>query len=443
MADKIEIGMIKEQLHDIYDQVTAPAGSGTRNGVSTGPNAAARDKATTSSGLGLNNAPATGSGVGLNNEPTTNLGLGMTNEPTTTSSLASGTRAPKVAALGTRNDIATASDLPPRTEAATTESVIGSRADIPGASSPEHRPEAVTASALGPRNEALTEANTAHPTNLIAATGSSARDDSRRASDVGPRNETTPMHHQHDHDHHHHHHETKDLNSTSSTTKNGGITYGNVSHLGVSPTPLPPTDGGPRRHSLAASPYRGRIDSTVSPTTPGKKWSFSMGNFGLKLPKQASNATAQELNRDGSVSMQGGQGRVPRGIGSISSNVKRGSVDATVSPRDPAQRWSFAHGDFGLRMPRQESNAVAQELNRDKSVSLQGGLGPAGAGPRTGSTGAVSLGRQGARGIGSISSSVRKGSVDVNVSEHDKARKWSFNDADFGLKWPKQPSNLH
>lgn len=163
-----------------------------------------------------------------------------------------------------------------------------------------------------------------------------------------------------------------------------------------------------------------------------------MGDFGLKLPKQSSNAVTQELNRDGSVSMQGGQGRVPRGIGSISSNVKRGSVDETVSARDPAKRWSFNHGDFGLKMPKQESNAAAQELNRDGGVSAQGGLGPGAAG----AAGGTGLGRQGARGIGSISSSVRKGSVDVSVSQHDKARKWSLKDADLGLKWPRQKSNL-
>ncbi len=86
---------------------------------------------------------------------------------------------------------------------------------------------------------------------------------------------------------------------------------------------------------------------------------------------------------------------------------------------------------------------MAQELNKDGSVSAQGGLGPIPVGGVGEGGRRVSLGRQGARGIGSISSSVRRGSVDATVSEHDKTRKWSLRDADFGLKWPRQPSNLH
>ncbi|ERF73315.1 hypothetical protein EPUS_03148 [Endocarpon pusillum Z07020] len=303
-------------------------------------------------------------------------------------------------------------------------------------------------------NKATTDAKTAHQSNIIAATSLGTHDDVRRDSDVGPRNETAPEHHHHRHhdkdktehekhdhqedkpEHHHDEYRAKEFKAAEK-----GIVYGNVSHLGVSAT-QDPTDGS-RRKSLAESPYRGRIDSTVSPPSPSKKWSFTMGDFGLKVPKQESNAVTQELNKDGSVSMQGGQGRVPRGIGSISSTVRRGSVDKTVTERDPAKRWSFVHGDFGLKMPKQESNAVAQELNRDGSVSAQGGLGPIPIGVVGEGGRRVSLGRQGARGIGSISSSVRKGSVDATVSEHDKARKWSLKDADFGLKWPRQPSNLH
>jgi len=49
--------------------------------------------------------------------------------------------------------------------------------------------------------------------------------------------------------------------------KKGGIDYGNVEHLGVAAMNDP---NGPRRQSLAESPYRGRIDSIVSPPPPRK-----------------------------------------------------------------------------------------------------------------------------------------------------------------------------
>jgi hypothetical protein len=426
MAEKI-----KEQLHNIYEQVTSQPSSGARNEASTSPGLGTSGSATTASAPGSQNVTATGSDLGPGKETSTGSALGKGNEVSTASDVAS----PAVA---------------------TTDPAIGSRSEPTAVSGIEQRHETTTGAPLGSRNEAptssdvvspdktTTDSNTAHRTNIIAATNFGNHDDARRDSDVGPRNEATPEQHHH-HDHHHkdkathgksdHHPQSKDAKAATATDKPNGIDYGNVSHLGVASN----DQSGPRRQSLAESPYRGNIHTTVSPPSPSKKWSFSMGDFGLKLPKQESNAVTQELNKDGSVSMQGGQGRVARGIGSISSNVKRGSVDATVSERDPTKRWSFTHGDFGLKMPKQESNAVAQELNRDGSVSSQGGQGPT-AGAAGGAT--PPLGRQGARGIGSISSSVRRGSVDVSVSEHDKARKWSLKDADFGLKWPKGPSNL-
>ena len=261
----------------------------------------------------------------------------------------------------------------------------------------------------------------------------------RRDSDVGPLGESR---------HEHQHHGASDNASSSSTSEpKKGISYGNVSHLGTDHGTTGFATEANRRQSLADSPYHGNVDTTVSERNKDKKWSFSMGDFGLKLPGQKSNAVTQHLNRDGSVSDQGGQGRVARGIGSISGSVKRGGVDQNVSQADPIKKWSLSHGDFGLKMPKQESNAVSQELNRDGSVSSQGGQdGPVGGGAglrKYSGVDSVPLGRQGARGIGSVSSSVRKGSVDATVSPHDKNRKWSLKDADFGLKFPKGPSNLH
>lgn len=403
MADKI--GFTKDQLQIIYDQVTSQPDSGTRKEVSTSSDPEAHTGGTITSTLESQNEPTVGSDLGPGKEAAIDT------------------------ALGNRNEVTAASDL-------------------------------------AKREKSTTDPNMAHRTNIVAAADLRNQDESRRDSDVGPHNETIPEHHNHHHRDKADHHQTNDVKATtaaaadsSTNTKKAGIDYGNISHLGNSSTATSSTDqdGGTRRKSLAESPYRGRIDSTVSPPSPSKKWSFSKGDFGLKLPKQDSNAVTQQLNKDGSVSMQGGQGRVPRGIGSISSTVTRGSVDQTVSERDPSTRWSLTHGDFGLKFPRQESNAVAQELNRDGSVSSQGGQGSTtvvppgvGAGAVNGANTAaaagarkVSLASQGARGIGSISSSVRRGSVDASVSEHDKARKWSLKDADFGLKWPKQSSNLH
>jgi hypothetical protein len=333
------------------------------------------------------------------------------------------------------------------------------------ASKPTASQDSVTHPSIGSPNEATTASDRAQheadtrsgldsrnePAGVVASPDFGARHDARQDLDVGPRNEAIPEHHhnqhhqgQSEHGPHRHSQDKSDHLISNNTNAPKGIDYGNVSHLETTDN----TNTGPsapRRQSLADSAYRGNIHETVSPPSPEKKWSFSMGDFGLKLPKQHSNAVSQELNKDGSVSMQGGQvGRAAaRGIGSISSTVKRGSVDSTASKKDPTKRWSFNHGDFGLKLPSQQSNALAQELNRDGSVSSQGNGGGQGLGAAaSAATTAVPLGRQGARGIGSISSSVRKGSVDMSASHHDKHRKWSLKDADFGLKFPKQASNL-
>ncbi|KAF7512110.1 hypothetical protein GJ744_002823 [Endocarpon pusillum] len=543
MADKIVF--TKDELHNIYEQVTSPPSSGAHGEVNTSSALGAQTEVSTASALGSQHESATGLDLTPGHPTRADTSSGLRSEvlsapdrmqPTKTPPGADVGPVPVATAAEQRNQAVTGSFVRPQDEAPrssglgaghetatstntaghisvvagtgiehgknTTVPQIASHHKAASASDPAnvdnatkgsktaHRTNILAAIGIGKHKKdarevepappteaaasldlkqsgkATTDAKTAHQSNIIAATSLGTHNGVRRDSDVGPRNETAPEHHHHHHhdkdktehekhdhqedkpEHHHDEYRAKEFKAVApaaitngaTTKEKRGIDYGNVSHLGVSVTPNP-TDGS-RRKSLAESPYRGRIDSTVSPPSPSKKWSFSMGDFGLKMPKQESNVVAQELNKDGSVSMQGGQGRVPRGIGSISSTVKRGSVDKTVSERDPAKRWSFAHGDFGLKMPKQESNAVAQELNKDGSVSAQGGWGRyrlrVGEGGRR-----VSLGRQGARGIGSISSSVRKGSVDATVSEHDKARKWSLKDADFGLKWPRQPSNLH
>ncbi len=542
MADKIVF--TKDELHDIYGQVTSPTSSGTHGQVNTASTLGDQTEISEASALGSQRESATGLGLastketpasrasGTRNEvttasdrlPTTGTSTGVAVLPgdeipaatgleqrsntTTSGALRPHNEASTSSELGSRNQIAADSDATPRTEISTGTNVgqSGDTTNIPttphneAASAPEpvkannaskdsktaHRTGFLAAIGIGKHNKnatepktapptdsaassdfkqgnkATTDAKTAHQSNIFAAASLGTQDSTRRDSDVGPRNETAPEHHHHHHrdkdktehekhDFHHHENKAKEVKAApvpagivngNTTKETKGIDYGNVSHLGVSTTPDPTNVS--RRKSLAESPYRGRIDSTVSPPSPSKKWSFSMADFGLKPPRQESNAVTQQLNKDGSVSMQGGQGRVPRGIGSISSTVRRGSVDKTASERDPAKRWSFTHGDFGLKMPKQQSNAVTQELNRDGSVSAQGGglgpipLGGVGEGGRR-----VSLAGQGARGIGSISSSVRRGSVDATVSAHDKTRKWSLRDADLGLKWPKQPSNLH
>lgn len=532
MADKI--AFTKDELHEIYDQVTSPPSSGTHGEVNTSSALGAQTETSTKSALASQHEPATGLDLTPGHPTRADTPSGMPSEvpsaqdhaqPTGTSAAVAGGPRPVATDVEQRNQAATGLSLRPQDEANrssglgaghetapntdtaghisvvagtgiehgknTTDPQIASRHKAASTSDPAnvdnatkgsktaHRTKILAAIGIGKHkkngievepppptetaasldlkqsDKATTDARTAHQSNIIAATSLGTHGDVRRDSHVGPRNESAPEHHHHHHhdkdkpDHHHDEYAAKEFKAAAPTAiTNGkttkekkGIDYGNVSRLGVSATRDPTDDS--RRKSLAESPYRGRIDSTVSPPSPSKKWSFSMGDFGLKLPKQESNAVAQELNKDGSVSMQGGQGRVPRGIGSISSTVRRGSVDKTVSERDPAKRWSFAHGDFGLKMPKQESNAVAQELNKDGSVSAQGGLGPIPLGGLGEGGRRVSLGRQGARGIGSISPSVRRGSVDATVSEHDTARKWSLRDADFGLKWPRQPSNLH
>ncbi len=476
-------------------EAPATTALGTRNEVTTASDRLSTTGTSTDVAVLPGDKRPAAAGLEQRSETTTGAALGSQNEASTNSE------------LGSRNQIAKGSEVTPRTVISTGTN-IGQNGDTtniltaphnevasaPGPakadnaardSKPARRTNFLAAIGIGKHNKdgtepkaanptdsgassdlmqgnkATTDAKTAHQNNIIAAASLGTHEDTRRDSNVGPRNETAPEHHHHHHhdkdkteheeqDHHHHHdNKAKEVKIASvpavivngETKETKGIDYGNVSHIDVSATP--DHTNGFRRKSLAESPYRGRIDSTVSPPSPSKKWSFSMGDFGLKRPSQESNAVTQQLNKDGSVSMQGGQGRVPRGIGRISSTVRRGSVDKTVSERDPAKRWSFGHGDFGLKMPKQESNAVTQELNKDGSVSAQGGLGPIPVGGVGEGGRRVSLARQGARGIGSISSSVRRGSVDATVSEHDKARKWSLKDADFGLKWPKQPSNLH
>jgi hypothetical protein len=161
--------------------------------------------------------------------------------------------------------------------------------------------------------------------------------------------------------------------------------------------------------------FLGNINDTASPHNKAKKWGFRDGDFKLAMPKKPSNAVAQGVRRDGSVSYEDGLPG-PRGL----FPNERKSIDANVvSERDKAKKWSFADGDFKFGVPKKPSNAVSQGIRRDGSVSYEDGLpGPRGLFPN------------------------ERKSIDANVvSKHEKSRKWSFADGDFALKLPNKPSN--
>lgn len=161
--------------------------------------------------------------------------------------------------------------------------------------------------------------------------------------------------------------------------------------------------------------FLGNINDTASPHNKAKKWSLRDGDFGLKMPKKPSNAVAQGIRRDGSVSYEDGLPG-PRGL----FPNERKSIDANVmSDHDKTKKWSLTDGDFGLKWPKKPSNAVAQGIRRDGSVSYEDGLpGPRGLFPN------------------------ERKSIDANVvSKHEKSRKWSLADGDFGLKMPNKASN--
>ena len=84
------------------------------------------------------------------------------------------------------------------------------------------------------------------------------------------------------------------------------------------------------------------------------------------------------------------------------NDVFLGNINDTASPHNKAKKWSLRDGDFGFKMPTKASNAVAQGVRRDGSVSYEDGLpGPRGLFPN------------------------ERKSIDANVaSDHDKAKKW-------------------
>ena len=161
--------------------------------------------------------------------------------------------------------------------------------------------------------------------------------------------------------------------------------------------------------------FLGNVNDTASPHNKAKKWSLRDGDFGFKMPNKASNAVAQGVRRDGSVSYEDGLPG-PRGL----FPNERKSIDANnLSDRDKTKKWSFNDGDFKFGLPKKASNAVAQGVRRDGSVSYEDGLpGPRGLFPN------------------------ERKSIDANVvSKHEKSRKWSLADGDFSLKLPNKPSN--
>ena len=161
--------------------------------------------------------------------------------------------------------------------------------------------------------------------------------------------------------------------------------------------------------------FLGNINDTASAHSKAKKWSFRDGDFGFAMPKKPSNAVAQGIRRDGSVShedaLPGPRGLFPNERKSIDANV--------VSDHDKSKKWSFADGDFKFAMPKKASNAAAQGIRRDGSVSYEDGLpGPRGLFPN------------------------ERKSIDANVvSKHEKSKKWSFADGDFAFKLPTKSSN--
>ena len=161
--------------------------------------------------------------------------------------------------------------------------------------------------------------------------------------------------------------------------------------------------------------FLGNINDTASPHNKTKKWSFRDGDFKLAMPKKPSNAVAQGVRRDGSVSYEAGLPG-PRGL----FPNERKSIDANVvSDHDKGKKWSFTDGDFKFAMPKKPSNATSQGIRRDGSVSYEDGLpGPRGLFPN------------------------ERKSIDANVvSKHESSRKWSLADGDFAFKMPNKPSN--
>jgi hypothetical protein len=161
--------------------------------------------------------------------------------------------------------------------------------------------------------------------------------------------------------------------------------------------------------------FLGNINETASAHNKAKKWSLRDGDFGLKMPNKPSNAVAQGIRRDGSVSYEDGLPG-PRGL---FPNERKSIDENVVSERDKSKKWSFTDGDFKFAMPKKPSNAVAQGIRRDGSVSYEDGLpGPRGLFPN------------------------ERKSIDANVvSKHEKSRKWSLADGDFAFRMPNKPSN--
>jgi len=175
----------------------------------------------------------------------------------------------------------------------------------------------------------------------------------------------------------------------------------------------PPRERRPSKYP--DNPFLGDVNETLSPHNRAKKWRFSDGDFGFGLPNKPSNAAAQGIRRDGSVCAdQGAPG--PRGL----QPGERGSIDKNQrSAHDSAKKWSFADGDFRLAWPNKPSNAAAQGIRRDGSVSYEAGL-------------------PGPRGLADF----ERGNIDANaVTKRDKTKKWSFADGDFGFALPRKPSN--
>ena len=102
-----------------------------------------------------------------------------------------------------------------------------------------------------------------------------------------------------------------------------------------------------------------------------------------------------------------------------------GDINETATKHNKAKNWKLSDGDFGFGMPKKPSNAAAQGFSEPgfRKPSLAGSLEDAAPGPR------------------GLFPNERR-SIDKNVvSEHDKSRKWSIRDGDFGFGMPKRVSN--
>lgn len=133
-----------------------------------------------------------------------------------------------------------------------------------------------------PRTQA--GAATAHQANIAAATGilSPNDEDHRKGSDVGPRNEASPEQHLTSH-----HPLTASSTATASDNK-AGIDYGNFPHFGVASTSTTTNSASAlRRQSLANSPYRGNIHTTVSPPLPARNGLSPWATSGSNSPNRA------------------------------------------------------------------------------------------------------------------------------------------------------------